>query len=193
MQLCQWAARFLCFSLIANVSLSFHRKSQGGSGVAGGSTRVFARPIPLAVARGKHITVDGISITNSPFWHSIIFESSYVTFKNIYMKSLSSNESAQAANTDGCKCACELGRLFFGLMIHLPPLQGTPTDLTISLSETPLLSTVMIVYHSSPTQRSLKLPTCTVMARTAFLSVLWVNTTEFPTLSPTSTSRTSPC
>ncbi|KAJ9127028.1 hypothetical protein QFC24_001259 [Naganishia onofrii] len=77
-------------------------KSQGGSGVAGGSTRVFARPVPLAVARGKHITVDGISITNSPFWHSIIFESSYVTFKNIYMKSLSSNETgAPAANTDG--------------------------------------------------------------------------------------------
>ncbi|KAJ9098624.1 hypothetical protein QFC21_004271 [Naganishia friedmannii] len=76
-------------------------KTQGGSGVAGGSSRIFARPIPLAVARGKHITVDGISITNSPFWHSIIFESSYVTFKNIYMKSLSSNESAQAANTDG--------------------------------------------------------------------------------------------
>jgi hypothetical protein len=107
MQLCQWAAQFLCFSLIANVSLSFHRKSQGGSGVAGGSTRVFARPVPLAVARGKHITVDGISITNSPFWHSIIFESSYVTFKNIYMKSLSSNETgAPAANTDGCEFSC---------------------------------------------------------------------------------------
>ncbi|KAJ9094137.1 hypothetical protein QFC19_008089, partial [Naganishia cerealis] len=76
-------------------------KTQGGSGVAGGSSRIFARPIPLAVARAKNILVSGISITNSPFWHSIIFESSYVTFENIYMKSLSSNESAQAANTDG--------------------------------------------------------------------------------------------
>lgn len=79
------------------------RRTQGGSGVAGGSSRIFARPIPLAVARAKNVLVDGISITNSPFWHSIIFESSYVTFQNIYIKSLSSNESAPAANTDGCK------------------------------------------------------------------------------------------
>ncbi|KAI5452104.1 hypothetical protein NCC49_001043 [Naganishia albida] len=76
-------------------------RTQGGSGVAGGSSRIFARPIPLAVARAKNVLVDGISITNSPFWHSIIFESSYVTFQNIYIKSLSSNESAPAANTDG--------------------------------------------------------------------------------------------
>ena len=64
---------------------------------------MFARPIPLAVARASNVVVQGISITNAPFWHSIIFESSYVTFQNIYMKSLSSNVSAPAANTDGCE------------------------------------------------------------------------------------------
>jgi galacturan 1,4-alpha-galacturonidase len=89
-------------------AFSIFRKNSGGSGVAGGSSRVFARPIPLAVARAKNVLVDGISITNSPFWHSIIFESSYVTFQNIFIKSLSSNASAPAANTDGCKLLVSL-------------------------------------------------------------------------------------
>ena len=49
-------------------------KARGGRGVAGGSSRLFARPIPLAVADAYDVRVDGLSITNAPFWHMITYQ-----------------------------------------------------------------------------------------------------------------------
>lgn len=72
-----------------------------GSGVAGGSSRVFARPIPLGILNSKRVSVDNIKISNSPFWHSILFQSSDVSLTNWYLHSVSYNASAPAANSDG--------------------------------------------------------------------------------------------
>ena len=46
----------------------YAQNHNAGHGVAGGSTRVFARPIPLTVGNATNIKVKDISIINSPFW-----------------------------------------------------------------------------------------------------------------------------
>ncbi|WVQ98574.1 hypothetical protein IAU59_005701 [Kwoniella sp. CBS 9459] len=70
-------------------------------GVAGGSSRTFARPIPLTVGNANNVVVDGISVINSPFWHNLVYQSNDITYSNIQIHSISSNESAPAANSDG--------------------------------------------------------------------------------------------
>ncbi|OCF72151.1 hypothetical protein I204_07416 [Kwoniella mangroviensis CBS 8886] len=71
------------------------------AGVAGGSSRTFARPIPLTVGNASNVVVDDISVINSPFWHNLVYQSTDVTYSNIQIRSISSNESAEAANSDG--------------------------------------------------------------------------------------------
>jgi galacturan 1,4-alpha-galacturonidase len=39
-----------------------------GHGVAGGSSRVFARPIPLTVGNSTNVKIADLSVINSPFW-----------------------------------------------------------------------------------------------------------------------------
>jgi len=46
----------------------YEQNHDAGHGVAGGSTRVFARPIPLTVGNATNIKVEDISVINSPFW-----------------------------------------------------------------------------------------------------------------------------
>ncbi len=41
------------------------------AGVAGGSSRTFARPIPLTVGNSSDVTIKDISIINSPFWSKL--------------------------------------------------------------------------------------------------------------------------
>ncbi|WWC69721.1 uncharacterized protein I206_103664 [Kwoniella pini CBS 10737] len=71
------------------------------AGVAGGSSRVFARPIPLTVGNASNVVVDDISVINSPFWHNFVYQSTDITYSNIQIRSISSNESAEAVNSDG--------------------------------------------------------------------------------------------
>ncbi len=69
--------------------------------MAGGSSRTFARPIPLTVGNASNIVVQDISITNSPFWHQFVYQSTDVVYDNIVIRSLSFNASAPSANSDG--------------------------------------------------------------------------------------------
>ncbi|KAK8870023.1 hypothetical protein IAR55_000593 [Kwoniella newhampshirensis] len=71
------------------------------AGVAGGSSRTFARPIPLTVGNATNVKIDDISVINSPFWHNFVYNSTDVTYSNIQIHSRSSNASAPAANSDG--------------------------------------------------------------------------------------------
>jgi polygalacturonase len=77
---------------------AFARNSQAG--VAGGSSRVFARPIPLAVTYASRVTVRDIKIVQSPFWHSILFHSQDITFEDMTYSSKSYNKSAPPKNSD---------------------------------------------------------------------------------------------
>ncbi|WRT66874.1 uncharacterized protein IL334_003837 [Kwoniella shivajii] len=71
------------------------------AGIAGGSSRTFARPIPLTVGNASNIVVDDISIINSPFWHNFVYQSTDVTYSNIQISSISANASVEPANSDG--------------------------------------------------------------------------------------------
>ncbi|KAK4687281.1 hypothetical protein P7C73_g2838, partial [Tremellales sp. Uapishka_1] len=71
------------------------------AGVAGGSSRTFARPIPLTVGNASNIVVQDISIINSPFWTNFVYQSKNITYDSIRIRALSSNASAPAANSDG--------------------------------------------------------------------------------------------
>jgi polygalacturonase len=71
------------------------------AGVAGGSSRTFARPVPLTIGNASNIVVKDISITNSPFWHQFVYQSTDILFDNIVARSVSFNSSAPSANSDG--------------------------------------------------------------------------------------------
>lgn len=58
-------------------------------GVAGGSSRSFSRPIPLVVGNAKNVLVKDIKIVNSPFWHNLVYQSSYVTYDDITIEAIS--------------------------------------------------------------------------------------------------------
>lgn len=86
----------------ANGALWWSLFAQGaGSGVAGGSSRVFARPVPLAIVNSTRVSIDNIKISNSPFWHSFLYGSSDVSLTNWYLHTVSYNTSTPAANSDG--------------------------------------------------------------------------------------------
>ncbi len=70
-------------------------------GVAGGSSRVFARPIPLTVGNASNVVVDGLTILNSPFWHQFVYQSDHILYNDIKVNSTSYNASAPNANSDG--------------------------------------------------------------------------------------------
>ncbi|PSR76762.1 hypothetical protein PHLCEN_2v8214 [Hermanssonia centrifuga] len=40
------------------------------TGTAGGSSRTFARPVPLTVGNASHVHIEDITIVNSPFWYA---------------------------------------------------------------------------------------------------------------------------
>ncbi|KAL7423472.1 hypothetical protein Q5752_001052 [Cryptotrichosporon argae] len=71
------------------------------AGVAGGSSRTFARPVPLTVGNSTDVVIEDLSIINSPFWHNFVYQSTDVTYNNIKIHSVSANASAPAANSDG--------------------------------------------------------------------------------------------
>lgn len=48
------------------------------SGAAGGSSRTFARPIPLTVGNATDVLIENLNIINSPFWHSLVYQSKNV-------------------------------------------------------------------------------------------------------------------
>lgn len=72
----------------------------GQAGVAGGSSRVFARPIPLAITYASRVTVRDIKIVQSPFWHSLCFYSQDVLMEDITYSSKSYNSTVRTKNSD---------------------------------------------------------------------------------------------
>ncbi|KAH9919866.1 glycoside hydrolase family 28 protein [Fomitopsis serialis] len=72
----------------------------GNSATAGASTRSFARPIPLTVGNASNVVVENITQWQSPNWNNFVYQSTNVTYRNIYIDSFSYS-SAPAKNTDG--------------------------------------------------------------------------------------------
>ncbi|KII83966.1 glycoside hydrolase family 28 protein [Plicaturopsis crispa FD-325 SS-3] len=72
----------------------------GSGGVAGGSSRAFARPVPLTVFNAKNVLIHGLRSVNSPFWHNFVVGSENVVYDDITVRSVSTNTSVPAANTD---------------------------------------------------------------------------------------------
>ncbi|KAJ3552519.1 hypothetical protein NM688_g4112 [Phlebia brevispora] len=70
------------------------------AGTAGGSSRTFARPIPLTVGNSSHVEIEDINFVGSPFWNNFVYQSDHVTYKKIIIDSVSYS-SAPAANSDG--------------------------------------------------------------------------------------------
>ncbi|KAH9940304.1 pectin lyase-like protein [Amylocystis lapponica] len=68
------------------------------AGTAGGSSRTFARPVPLTVGNATNVVVENITEIFSPFW--FVFQSTNVTYRNIHINSYSYS-SSPAVNTDG--------------------------------------------------------------------------------------------
>jgi len=72
----------------------------GNSGTAGGSSRTFARPIPLTVGNASNVIVEDITEIGSPFWNNFVYQSTNVTYSRINISSVSYS-SAPTANSDG--------------------------------------------------------------------------------------------
>lgn len=51
------------------------------TGSAGGSSRTFARPIPLTVGNATNVLVENLNIINSPFWHNFVYQSKNVVYR----------------------------------------------------------------------------------------------------------------
>jgi polygalacturonase len=68
-------------------------------GVAGGSSRTFSRPIPLVVGNAENVIIENIKIVNSPFWHNLVYQSTNVTYDNIFIQAISYNSSIPTANS----------------------------------------------------------------------------------------------
>ncbi|EJU00154.1 hypothetical protein DACRYDRAFT_127566 [Dacryopinax primogenitus] len=72
----------------------------GSTGVAGGSSTTFARPVPLTVFNSKNVLITNITYLNSPFWNNFVYQSQYVEYSWITMSSHSYSKNF-ASNTDG--------------------------------------------------------------------------------------------
>ncbi|GJE94846.1 glycoside hydrolase family 28 protein [Phanerochaete sordida] len=70
------------------------------AGTAGGSSRTFARPIPLTVGNSTNVVVEDITEIGSPFWNNFVYQSSNVTYSNITINTVSYS-SSPTANSDG--------------------------------------------------------------------------------------------
>lgn len=57
--------------------------ANGDSGAAGGSSRTFARPVPLTVGNATNVLVEDLHIINSPFWHNFVYQSKNVVYKYV--------------------------------------------------------------------------------------------------------------
>ena len=71
------------------------------AGVAGGSSRTFARPIPIAVANANGAIIENITYYQSPFWNNFCYQSTNVTYRNLNLTSVSLQPNVTASNTDG--------------------------------------------------------------------------------------------
>ncbi|KAI0346446.1 pectin lyase-like protein [Trametopsis cervina] len=69
-------------------------------GTAGGSSRTFARPIPLTVGNASNVVVEDIFMIGSPFWNNFVYQSKNVTYNNITINTVSYSTSP-TANSDG--------------------------------------------------------------------------------------------
>ncbi|KIJ62472.1 glycoside hydrolase family 28 protein [Hydnomerulius pinastri MD-312] len=69
-------------------------------GTAGGSSRTFARPVPLTVGNASNVLIEELTEIGSPFWNNFVYQSTNVTYRkmNISTTSYSSNPTA---NSDG--------------------------------------------------------------------------------------------
>lgn len=70
------------------------------AGTAGGSSTVFARPIPLTVGNASNVLIEDLTLINSPFWKIFVYQSDHVTYRNINISSHSYSAS-KTANSDG--------------------------------------------------------------------------------------------
>jgi galacturan 1,4-alpha-galacturonidase len=55
----------------------------------------------LTVGNASNVVVKDISVTNSPFWHQFVYQSTDILYDNMKVKSFSYNSSAPSANSDG--------------------------------------------------------------------------------------------
>ncbi|KAF8836104.1 glycoside hydrolase family 28 protein [Paxillus ammoniavirescens] len=69
-------------------------------GTAGGSSRAFARPVPLTVGNASNVLIEDLTQIGSPYWNNFVYQSTNVTYRrmNISSTSYSSNPTA---NSDG--------------------------------------------------------------------------------------------
>ncbi|KAH7925795.1 glycoside hydrolase family 28 protein [Leucogyrophana mollusca] len=69
-------------------------------GTAGGSSRSFARPVPLTVGNASNVVIEGLTEIGSPFWNNFVYQSTNITYRNINI-STTSYSSNPTANSDG--------------------------------------------------------------------------------------------
>lgn len=74
--------------------------NNNNAGTAGGSSRTFARPVPLTVGNSTNVVVEDITEIGSPFWNNFVYQSSNVTYRNITINTVSYSTSPPA-NSDG--------------------------------------------------------------------------------------------
>jgi len=70
------------------------------SGTAGGSSRTFARPVPLTVGNATNVVIEDLIQIGSPFWNNFVYQSNNVTYRRINISS-HSYSSSPTANSDG--------------------------------------------------------------------------------------------
>ncbi|KZT22387.1 glycoside hydrolase family 28 protein [Neolentinus lepideus HHB14362 ss-1] len=70
------------------------------SGTAGGSSRTFARPVPLTVGNATNVLIEDLTQIGSPFWNNFVYQSSYITYRGINISSVSYSVNP-TANSDG--------------------------------------------------------------------------------------------
>ncbi|PCH35371.1 glycoside hydrolase family 28 protein [Wolfiporia cocos MD-104 SS10] len=72
----------------------------GESGTAGSSTLTFARPVTLTIGNSSNVIVENITQWMAPNWNNLAYQSTNVTYRNLYINSFSYS-NAPAKNTDG--------------------------------------------------------------------------------------------
>ncbi|EIN05315.1 hypothetical protein PUNSTDRAFT_146014 [Punctularia strigosozonata HHB-11173 SS5] len=78
-----------------------HQAAFPNAGTAGGSSRTFARPVPLTVGNASNVVIQDLHMIGSPFWNNFVYQSTNVTYKGININTVSYNSSAPPANSDG--------------------------------------------------------------------------------------------
>ncbi|TCD71895.1 hypothetical protein EIP91_000027 [Steccherinum ochraceum] len=75
-------------------------KNNQNSGTAGGSSRTFARPVPLTVGNATNVVIEDLTQIGSPFWNNFVYQSTNVTYRNINISSVSYSDTP-TSNSDG--------------------------------------------------------------------------------------------